>query len=161
MSKTVPSVGAHTELPKITKGEWKKRYKAQLIKTAGITKKFAEEVYQAGTEDHDFNDDPEDAALMELSYWNDQPRLRGEKLLKGVFVLLGANMKCRHYHTWLIAGGLFEWCYECGALRKMIEIAPAYLRNCTQWTRPTGKGGKNPYPMKALNPSPAPERGKK
>lgn len=80
MSKTVPSVGAHTELPKITKGEWKKRYKAQLIKTAGITKKFAEEVYQAGTEDHDFNDDPEDAALMELSYWNDQPRLRGEKM---------------------------------------------------------------------------------
>lgn len=59
-------------LEKITKREWKKRYKVQLIKSAGITKKFAEEVYQAGKElPHDYNDDPEDAALMELSYWND------------------------------------------------------------------------------------------
>lgn len=55
----------------MTKSEWKKRYKAQLIESAGITSKFAEETYQAGLDNHDFKDDPEDAALMELSYWND------------------------------------------------------------------------------------------
>lgn len=38
----------------MTKSEWKKRYKAQLIESAGITSKFAEETYQAGLDNHDF-----------------------------------------------------------------------------------------------------------
>jgi len=57
---------------------------------------------------------------------------------------------CRHYRTWLIAGGNYEWCYECGALRAMKMITPTTLTNKTRWQRPVGKGGENPVALELL-----------
>ena len=58
--------------------------------------------------------------------------------------------RCRHNGTWLICGGYGEWCYECGALRRMQVVNRNEVRAETQWCRPTGIGGANPYPMKEL-----------
>ena len=58
---------------------------------------------------------------------------------------------CRHRNTWLIANGMYEWCYECGAIRQMqIEdinsVAPKEKNGKrAKWIRPVGKDGKNPY----------------
>jgi hypothetical protein len=49
-------------------------------------------------------------------------------------------MKPRHDHrqsTWLIAGGLVVWCYQCGAWRLNTSAG-------SQWQRPAGIGGENP-----------------
>lgn len=49
-------------------------------------------------------------------------------------------MKLRHDHrqsTWLIAGGLVVWCYQCGAWR-------LNFGDGTKWQRPSGIGGENP-----------------
>lgn len=60
-------------------------------------------------------------------------------------------MKCRHYRTALIgAAGVWEWCYECGALRRMIMISPTVLTSGTFWQRPVGAGGENPFPFREL-----------
>lgn len=32
--------------------------------------------------------------------------------------------RCRHHRSWLIAGGHYEWCAQCGALRPLV-VAPA------------------------------------
>lgn len=58
---------------------------------------------------------------------------------------------CRHRRTWLIAGGYHEWCYECGALRRMEVAPPNSCYPVTRWTRPTGIGGDNPWPPVELN----------
>jgi len=61
--------------------------------------------------------------------------------------------RCRHdSHSWLLAGGYWEWCYQCGAVRKLIplERTANTLMPTTQWLRPTGENGKNPWPMKEL-----------
>lgn len=51
--------------------------------------------------------------------------------------------RCRHNKSWLIACGLIEWCYECGAFRKMYpvkqDVYPLGI-----WIKPVGKGGENP-----------------
>lgn len=61
--------------------------------------------------------------------------------------------RCRHRKTWLIGmcslGG-YEWCYECGAMRELALGAIGGIVAITQWTRPTGVGGKNPWPMKPV-----------
>jgi hypothetical protein len=60
--------------------------------------------------------------------------------------------KCRHRDSWLIASGLYEWCYVCGSLRMMkLSMDESICGPATQWTRPTGDSLKNPYPMKPLN----------
>lgn len=59
-------------------------------------------------------------------------------------------MRCRHYRSWLIAGGEYEWCYECGGLRRMKHVGQNAVMAITRWTKPTGKNGRNPYPMIAL-----------
>jgi hypothetical protein len=46
---------------------------------------------------------------------------------------------CRHRKMWIIAGGCWYWCYECGAVRQARHneaIGP--------WIKPVGKGGENP-----------------
>lgn len=53
----------------------------------------------------------------------------------------------RHDHrqsSWLIAGGVWMWCYRCGAIRlnRKYEIEGGKVR--TKWIRPTGPDGKNP-----------------
>ena len=57
--------------------------------------------------------------------------------------------KCRHSGTWLIAGGNYEWCYGCGSFRRCLSNGVVVIPT-TQWTKPTGEGGKNPWPMKKL-----------
>ena len=44
-----------------------------------------------------------------------------------------------HRGMWLIAGGNWCWCYECGAVR---TNPPQYKRQ--PWYYPTGIGGENP-----------------
>jgi hypothetical protein len=64
--------------------------------------------------------------------------------------------RCRHERSWFIAGGWYEWCWECGALRKLRPSGVNCSDVVSQWTRPIGKGGKNPlgkggknlFPMK-------------
>lgn len=36
------------------------------------------------------------------------------------------SRKCKHRKTWIISGGLTEWCHDCGAFR---NLAPASLRS--------------------------------
>ncbi len=49
---------------------WMSRYMVELQDRAGITLGEARDIYEAGIEDHDFDEDPEDAARDELSYWD-------------------------------------------------------------------------------------------
>lgn len=53
---------------------------------------------------------------------------------------------CRHNKSWLIACGMVEWCYECGAFRKMnrIEGELNAVYPLSVWIKPVGKGGENP-----------------
>ena len=60
------------------------------------------------------------------------------------------NKKCRHNKTWLIGYGTYEWCYQCGALRGMKQTGKNSVTSNTQWQRPVGKDGSNPYPLKKL-----------
>jgi hypothetical protein len=50
------------------------------------------------------------------------------------------KLRCRHQHSWLIAGGHYEWCAECGALRPLV-VAPAgntcSLSPTMTWAYPT------------------------
>jgi hypothetical protein len=55
-------------------------------------------------------------------------------------------MRCRHNKTWLVSGGLLEWCYECGAIRQMRRVKNANaVTPDSKWAKPTGKGGDNPW----------------
>lgn len=54
-------------------------------------------------------------------------------------------MRCKHRRTWFVAGGRYEWCYECGAIRQMEYTGPGSLRARTRFVRPVGKDGENPY----------------
>ena len=53
--------------------------------------------------------------------------------------------RCRHRDSWLIAGGNYEWCYRCGALRRMREIGIAHVSPMTLWCRPVGPVAENPW----------------
>jgi hypothetical protein len=64
----------------------------------------------------------------------------------------GGSMSCRHRRTWVILGGRAEWCYECGAWRRLesfLRAAPEGAerasRPASAWARPTGPGGENSY----------------
>ena len=49
--------------------EWRGRYVQYLINHAAFSPEFANIMYEAGEDDVDFNESPEDAAQSELSYW--------------------------------------------------------------------------------------------
>lgn len=54
--------------------------------------------------------------------------------------------RCRHRNSWLLAGGLIEWCYECGAFRKMRrtnDLTILAVGSC--WAYPVGRGNPNPW----------------
>lgn len=53
--------------------------------------------------------------------------------------------RCRHRDTWLVAGGSYEWCYNCGAFRTTRETGPAQVTPSSPWCRPTGPAGENPW----------------
>lgn len=51
--------------------EWRERYIVQLQKRGELTREQAEDILIAGMGEHDYNDNPEDAADAELSCWTD------------------------------------------------------------------------------------------
>ena len=55
-------------------------------------------------------------------------------------------MRCRHSnHSWLISGGLIEWCYRCGAFRRMVITNGNTVSPSGAWARPSGPDGENPW----------------
>jgi len=52
--------------------------------------------------------------------------------------------KCRHRRSWIMASGLIEWCYSCGAVRVLKQTSPCASIPASTWTRPVGSG-ENPY----------------
>ena len=53
---------------------------------------------------------------------------------------------CRHRTSWIILGGYAEWCYFCGAWRRlqpMERINVSYP--ATTWVKPTHDKNDNPY----------------
>ena len=61
--------------------------------------------------------------------------------------------RCKHSRTCLTGGAIvYEWCYECGAIRRLVEISANRFDAATYWIRPVGKGGENPFPMRLLKP---------
>ena len=56
--------------------------------------------------------------------------------------------RCRHARTWLFVphtGTYIEWCYECGAWRRLAEIGKVTTRPITVWVCPVGRRGKDPW----------------
>lgn len=55
--------------------------------------------------------------------------------------------KHRHERTsWIIFGGLGEWCFVCGAFRPMSRIgATNNLASAGPWRKPSGDPSVNPY----------------
>lgn len=55
-------------------------------------------------------------------------------------------MNCRHSdHSWLICGGLIEWCYRCGAFRRMDLVNRTTFAPAGAWALPSGPEGANPW----------------
>ena len=48
--------------------------------------------------------------------------------------------KCSHRKSWIICGGAWVWCYECGAIT-VNKYRPKGFRG---WVLPVGPGGENP-----------------
>lgn len=55
----------------MNKDEWHRRYKAELMENPHVDEKFAEKCLQAGMGEYDYDEDPEDCATMEMSYWEE------------------------------------------------------------------------------------------
>lgn len=74
-----------------------------------------------------------------------KPKTRSDKLKApnrvGSMRLLG----CRHRQSWLIAGGVWEWCYCCGAIRRMKHIRENAVAPDSTWVKPVGERGENPH----------------
>lgn len=56
-------------------------------------------------------------------------------------------MSCRHRQSWLLMGGYLEWCYQCGAFRRLERVKDSTnaVGPVTPWCRPTGLDGPNPW----------------
>ena len=52
----------------MTPPEWRERYIERLVKKGNFTYRIATDICMA-TGEHDYTDDPEDAADEEMSYW--------------------------------------------------------------------------------------------
>ena len=58
---------------------------------------------------------------------------------------MSKNIRCRHErNSWLIAGGYYEWCYVCGAFRKMKHNKGNSVSPNGKWIKPTGDKNNNP-----------------
>jgi len=55
----------------MTPEQWKKEYIQELMDRAFLSRKEATDIYEAGIGDHDFESNPLDAVLDELSYWGE------------------------------------------------------------------------------------------
>ena len=50
--------------------------------------------------------------------------------------------QCRHYKSLIL--GQYEWCYQCGAFRRL-DVMDHSLAVDSTWCRPTGVNGQNPW----------------
>jgi hypothetical protein len=57
--------------------------------------------------------------------------------------------RCLHRGSWLL-GGVWEWCYRCGALRRLRVTGPAACAPDSRWLRPGGAKGVNPFKLADL-----------
>ena len=49
------------------------------------------------------------------------------------------EMRCRHRKTWLLQGGVCEWCYSCGAIRIMnTSMTNNGVYPASKWQKPVG-----------------------
>lgn len=55
------------------------------------------------------------------------------------------KIRCRHNGSWIIGGGTYEWCYECGAFRSLVEAGIAQITVTSPWCYPQGIGAENPW----------------
>ena len=71
---------------------------------------------------------------------------------------LSKGKACRHdRNSWLIASGYYEWCYVCGALRKMEQMKDINgVYPTSKWVKPTGDKDNNPFSK--LSPLPKKKR---
>lgn len=54
--------------------------------------------------------------------------------------------RCKHRRSWLLFGGLLEWCYQCGAFRNMEATHGGNaIYPESPWCYPTGPNGDNPF----------------
>ena len=53
------------------KNDWEQRYIIHLIEKYGFDRVFAQEAFDAGIDDYDYDDSPEFSADEEMSYWGD------------------------------------------------------------------------------------------
>lgn len=66
-----PSViGGHVSLMP-DKAAWRRIYMDTMIKHAGLDEEQASDAFAAGESDYDYSEDPEQSALDEMSYWDD------------------------------------------------------------------------------------------
>ena len=55
----------------INQEEWHRRYKQQIINSSGLSDQEAQDCLDAGMGEYDYNENPEDMALSEMSYWDE------------------------------------------------------------------------------------------
>ena len=53
------------------------------------------------------------------------------------------KVRCRHSASWILFGGDAEWCYVCGAIRRLKPIGPNSSVPATRWAVPTGDKDNN------------------
>jgi hypothetical protein len=61
------------------------------------------------------------------------------------------SKRCYHDRNSWILGGVWQWCYRCGALQRL-EAVPDGTSNpplmaVTGWQRPVGPDGQNPQSL--------------
>ena len=52
--------------------------------------------------------------------------------------------RCRHERNSWILGGEWEWCYRCGALRRLKPLGGNACAVDSGWLRPVGAEAANP-----------------
>ena len=53
--------------------------------------------------------------------------------------------RCRHdRNSWLLASGNIEWCFVCGAWRKMGHVSSTEVIPLTHWVKPSHDRDNNP-----------------
>lgn len=57
--------------------------------------------------------------------------------------------RCRHdNNSWIICDGYMMWCYRCGAIKGLAPDPSNDYKSLiatTDWMKPTGPNGVNPY----------------
>lgn len=56
------------------------------------------------------------------------------------------TLRCRHSDSWLLGHVHFiEWCYRCGAFRRLRDDGCDGMKAVSPWCKPIGPSGENPW----------------